>query len=101
MMLTTLVENCVEHALSPLPAGGVVHVSATARGASTRIDVVDNGRGFTTSGGSGVGLANLRARLEMLHGEAAVLELRQNETGGVTATVVVPSEHAGASRAAS
>jgi len=101
MMLTTLVENCVEHALSPLPRGGTIHVSAAVRGASTSIDVADNGRGFTTSAGSGVGLANLRARLEMLHGEAAALELRQNATGGVTATVVVPSEQAGTSHAAS
>jgi LytS/YehU family sensor histidine kinase len=101
MMLTTLVENCVQHALSPLPSGGVIRVSAVARGASIRIDVVDNGRGFTTAGGSGVGLANLRARLEILHGDAAALELRQNMTGGVTATVVVPSEDVGAIRAAS
>jgi len=95
MMLTTLLENCVEHALSPLPEGGAVHVSAYATGASTRIDVSDNGRGFTTSAGSGVGLSNLRARLAVLHGDAAALELRQNAAGGVTATVIVPSEQSG------
>lgn len=90
MMLTTLVENAIEHGLSPLPEGGLVRIAAHAEGDVMRILVSDTGQGFQTSSGAGVGLANIRARLAMLHAGAASLSLSLETPRGVTATVVVP-----------
>ena len=43
-------------------------------------------------GGSGAGLANLRARLAALYGEAAGLEFKANVPRGIRVTIVVPVE---------
>jgi signal transduction histidine kinase len=90
LTLTTLVENAIKHGLAPQPAGGHVWISATADGTGVRIDVADDGRGLQASFGSGVGLSNLRARLALLHGASASLELTQRRPSGILATVFVP-----------
>ena len=94
MTLTTLVENAIKHGLSPLPEGG--EVTIVARVASDRIvvDVADNGQGFQATLGAGVGLANIRARLAIVHGAAASLALAMNAPQGVVATIVLPREPA-------
>jgi LytS/YehU family sensor histidine kinase len=90
MTLTTLVENAIKHGLSALPEGGTVRIDARLHADTLNIQVSDTGQGFQASLGPGVGLANIRARLEMLYGTAAQLSLSQNAPRGVTATIVVP-----------
>jgi len=90
MMLTTLVENAIKHGLSPLPEGGLVRIAARADARRIRILVSDTGQGFQASLGTGVGLANVRARLAILYADAASLSLSQGTPRGITAAVVVP-----------
>jgi len=90
LTVVTLVENAIKHGIAPMPEGGSVTIAARRIGSILRIDVSDTGRGFQRTVGAGVGLANLRARLATLHGDAAALSLRQNLPRGVIATVVVP-----------
>jgi sensor histidine kinase YesM len=91
MMLLTLAENAVKHGLAPLPEGGRIDVAAVRDGARLRLEVVDDGRGFGgDSAGSGTGLANIRARLAALHGDAARLDLAANAPRGVRATITLP-----------
>jgi signal transduction histidine kinase len=53
--------------------------------------VSDSGQGMAATDGHGMGLANIRRRLTMLYGEAAVLSLARGGTSrGVTATVSIP-----------
>ena len=91
MMLITLVENAIRHGLNPLPRGGEVRIAARVTDGKLRVAVVDTGRGLSESSGSGVGLANIRARLNTLYGGHARLLLAQNPAGGVTATIELPS----------
>ena len=93
MMLTTLVENAIKHGLSPLPDGGVVRIAAHAEEGFVRIVVSDTGQGFQASLGSGVGLANVRARLAILYADAAGLSLSQGTPRGITATITVPARY--------
>ncbi|MBV8501983.1 MAG: histidine kinase [Paucibacter sp.] len=91
MVLPTLVENAIKHGLSPLPEGGRIEIEARAEGADQlAVEVRDNGRGFSASGGSGVGLANTRARLAALFGADAALELEAGTPRGVVARVRMP-----------
>ena len=106
MVLPTLVENAIKHGLSPLPEGGRIDISArredigATAGANGSpgllLEVRDTGQGFAASGGSGVGLANTRARLMAMFGRQAWLELEAAEPRGVVARVRVPL--AGAAR---
>jgi signal transduction histidine kinase len=92
MVLPTLVENAIKHGLSPLPEGGRIDISARREpdGHGLLLEVRDTGQGFAASGGSGVGLANTRARLTAMFGSKAWLELEAAEPRGVIARVRVP-----------
>ncbi len=92
MMLPTLVENAIKHGLNPLPQGGAVRICAARDGAGIKIRVEDTGTGFQKKRGSGVGLANTRARLTTLYGDAAQLSIRSNVPGGVIAEIELPFE---------
>ena len=74
LLLQPIVENAVTHGVAHLVDGGTIRVSATRAGAMLRIVLEnpcdpDRPRG----GGTGVGLANVRARLRALHGQDAAL----------------------------
>lgn len=90
MMLATLVENAIKHGVGPLAEGGAIRVGAAREGEMLLVSVADNGRGFATASGSGMGLANIRARLAALYGSAASLRLETNSPRGVVATLRLP-----------
>ena len=90
LILPTLVENAIRHGLAPLPEGGTITVNASRDGGQVVIRVADDGAGFQGTSGSGVGLANTRARLSALFGNAASLSLRGNLPRGVVAEVRLP-----------
>jgi len=88
--LLTLVENAVKHGLSPRPGGGLLRVAAHRDGVWVALNVSDSGVGFRATGGPGLGLANLRARIFGLYGGEASLRLTGQEEGGVVATMRLP-----------
>jgi signal transduction histidine kinase len=92
MMLLTLVENAIKHGLNPLPEGGSIQVRARRDGDRLRLAVIDDGGGFRASAGGGTGLANIRARLAMLHHGAGRLSLLENESRGVTSMLELPAQ---------
>ncbi|HKU86927.1 MAG TPA: histidine kinase [Casimicrobiaceae bacterium] len=90
MMLLTLVENAIKHGLNPLAEGGRVRVAAHVERDHLILTVADTGVGFGTASGSGIGLANIAARLASQFGDRAALALENNELGGATATIALP-----------
>jgi sensor histidine kinase YesM len=90
MMLSTLVENAVKHGIAPKAQGGVVKIDAARDGDRIRVSVGDDGVGFVGSTGSGVGLANTRARLTALYGADGLLTFAANPVRGVTVSVTLP-----------
>ena len=104
MGLQPIVENAVRHGIARRAAGGTIHVEASRVGDSVQIIVCNDGPGLAARDdgcGRGMGLANLRARLQQLYGEPAQLQLENGREGGVRATVVLPySPHPEAASAA-
>jgi len=92
MMLLTLVENAIKHGLTPITGEGSVTIDAVVRDGRLEVRVADDGVGFggAATGGTGVGLANIRARLAALYGDEAELLLAPNAPQGVVATVRMP-----------
>jgi LytS/YehU family sensor histidine kinase len=90
LMVGTLVENAIKHGIGPRASGGTLSLFARTREGVLEIGVADDGVGFKTRSGFGVGLANIRARLETQFASAGELELAANAEGGITATIRLP-----------
>jgi histidine kinase len=88
--LSTLTENSIKHGLNPLPEGGTIEISARVENQKLCVGVADTGAGLRSTGGTGAGLANLRARLAALYGDAARLDFEANAPRGIRAVIVIP-----------
>ena len=89
-----MVENAIHHGLEPALDGGAVHLHAAVRAGLIDVHVDDDGVGLhgprrALRPGSGMALANLRARLHTRYGEAASLTLAARERG-TRATLALP-----------
>jgi hypothetical protein len=92
MMLQTLVENAIKHGLEPKAEGGRLRVAAEIVHGKLQMSVADTGLGFgkAATAGTGVGLANIRERLQLLYGSRASLTVAENPGGGTVVTITVP-----------
>ena len=92
MMLQSLVENAVKHGLEPKPEGGSLTVAAEIVHGRLAVTVADTGLGFgkAATAGTGIGLSNIRERLQLLYGSRATLTVAENPGGGTAVTITVP-----------
>ncbi len=95
MMIQSLVENAIKHGLEPKPEGGMLTVRAEVQHGKLAVTVADTGVGFgnaATAGtaGTGIGLANIRERLQLLYGGKASMTVAANTPSGTVVTLTVP-----------
>jgi hypothetical protein len=90
LSLQPLVENAIKHGVAQAEGPGYVRVAGRLAGAELRI-VVENSAGAnsTAAAGTGVGLQNVRRRLEICYGPAAVLRLAP-DPAKTTVEIVLP-----------
>ena len=91
-----LIENAVKHGISPNPDGGVLRLSIEMRDEALAVLIEDSGRGSLAQAviedASGVGLNNVRKRLDLCFGKTARLEAAF-EVSGSRVEMFVPALH--------
>jgi two-component system, LytTR family, sensor kinase len=97
LLLQPLVENAIKHGIAKRVTGGTVRVAGARRNGSLYLSVYNDGPNFPDewqTKGAGVGLANLRTRLQILHGDASELRMTRVGTDGVEVVVALPLKEA-------
>jgi len=93
LLLQPLVENAIKHGITKRVAGGSLRVVGACHNGTLSLSVYNDGPGLPAdweSRQTGVGIGNLRTRLQILHGNGSGLHLRCADPGGVEAIVTLP-----------
>jgi two-component system, LytTR family, sensor kinase len=93
LILQPMVENAVKHGISKRVHGGTIRIRASRSNGMLTLSVYNDGPGLPSSWTMtqpGIGLSNVRTRLQGLYGSAFELQMRNQEPGGVEASVSVP-----------
>ena len=94
LILQPLVENAIRHGIAARDAQGAVSLRASRRNGHLQIHVYNDGPtlppDWQLENCEGIGLANTRARLAQLYGEAARLEVGNRGEHGVEARLILP-----------
>jgi len=99
MLLQPLVENSIKHGLEPRIAGGAVTLRSRLEQGRLIIEVEDDGVGIApgrshSSGvlqGTGIGMKNVRERLEVLYGGSALFDVSSRPGRGTKVTIAFPA----------
>ena len=97
LILQPLVENAIKHGVGRTIGRVRVSLSVTAENGSVRFAVSDNGGGDAEGVqivSTGLGLANVRNRLNLLYGERARFTAGHVEPRGFEVVVEIPAERA-------
>jgi two-component system, LytTR family, sensor kinase len=93
LLLQPLVENAIKHGISKRAAGGTVRVSGSQHDGALRLCVYNDGpcaeEDFDAAR-TGVGIGNLRTRLQILYGSRSQLTLGRGDPDGVEVVVTLP-----------
>ncbi len=104
MLLQPLIENSIKHGIEPRISGGTITMRSRLHESSMMIEVEDDGVGIaearlsestgaaggTARKGSGIGMRNVRERLEVLYGEAARFDVMSRPGRGTRVTLEIP-----------
>jgi two-component system LytT family sensor kinase len=115
MLLQPLIENSIKHGLEPRISGGTVTLrSRILSDGRLLLEVEDDGIGMETepaselsamegetlwvgaANGNGIGMRNVRERMEVLYGNQAEVEIVSRPGRGTKVTLVMPVLEAGA-----
>ena len=99
MLLQPLIENSIKHGIEPRISGGTITMRSRLHEKSMMIEIEDDGVGIseakTPAGGvarkgNGIGMRNVRERLEVLYGDAARFEVTSRPGRGTRVTMEIP-----------
>jgi LytS/YehU family sensor histidine kinase len=89
-ILQTVVENAIKYGIGRREAGGEVGIDVLCHADALTLRVTNPGRIAPSTDSTGLGLANVRARLQLIYGDTALISLRQEEPDLVATTITVP-----------
>jgi len=98
ILLQPLIENSIKHGLEPRIHGGTVTLSSRMNGGRVMIEVADDGVGMVQQPetalkrtGNGIGMKNVRERLEVLYGPEALFTVVSNPGRGTRVSIELPA----------
>ncbi len=92
MLIQPLVENAIRHGLEPKIEGGEISILAEEKKDFLRLVVSDNGMGMDEKTTAGIGLSNIRERLQTLFDGQGQFILEENTPSGLKAMIEVPNQ---------
>jgi LytS/YehU family sensor histidine kinase len=94
LILKPLVENSIRHGVAQKEGTTRLVIRARRNNGSLKLQVDDSGPGFShesdASENGGVGLTNVRKRLQTKYGDRAKLAVLQSDTGGASVELTIP-----------
>ena len=93
LMLQPMVENAIKHGIAKRAQGGTIHIAASHNNDRLTLSVCNDGPSLPPDweiARSGIGISNVRTRLQSLYGDTFELNLRNQKTGGVEVSVSLP-----------
>lgn len=92
LILQPLVENAVKHAVAASTRPVTIEIAAEAEAGVLTLSVRDDGPGTDQAGkqGLGIGLANIRSRLDVMYGRDGALNIGLRAPRGFAAVVRLP-----------
>ena len=97
MLLQPLVENSIKHGLASMVEGGSIFLRSRLSHERLIIEVEDDGVGMAatqpvdfSTRGSGIGMANISERLQVLYGDAARMTIESHEGKGTLVRIRLP-----------
>jgi two-component system LytT family sensor kinase len=109
MLIQPLVENAIKHGIAPKITGGTIYLRSRLAENMLVIEVEDDGVGMIEPGadpgvgeqsrapsGTGIGMANVRERLNVLYGDAARVEVESQPGAGTIVRILLPIPQSGA-----
>jgi two-component system LytT family sensor kinase len=95
MLLQPLVENSIKHGLASKIEGGSIHLRSRLSESGLIIEVEDDGVGMSATQppvtrGSGIGMANISERLQVLYGDSARMTIDSHEGKGTLVRIRLP-----------
>jgi two-component system LytT family sensor kinase len=98
ILLQPLIENSIKHGLEPRIHGGTVTLRSQLNGDRVRIEVADDGVGIGNRpasalrrSGAGIGMKNVRERLDVLYGNQAQFNVVSNPGRGTLVSIEIPA----------
>jgi two-component system, LytTR family, sensor kinase len=93
LLLQPLVENAVKHGVAQSSASVTITVSAVAIGSAMHLSVYDHcnepkSPSLNPAASTGIGLSNVRSRIETRYGPAASLKARPHEGGWISELIL-------------
>ncbi len=101
MLLQPLIENSIKHGLEPRISGGTVTLRSRIDDGMLVVEVEDDGVGLQANrefspSGAGIGMRNVRDRMEVQYGRRASVEINSRPGRGTKVTLRMPVLEAGA-----
>lgn len=102
MIIQPIVENAIVHGLADVESGGMLRIEGKDQGDSIAFSVINNGTPIPQdvirdlekaspydNASSGIGLRNIKSRIQLLMGESALLKIESSEAE-TKVSVVIP-----------
>ncbi len=97
LLLQPIIENSMKYAISASEKGGTLSITSQLRGDQLYLEVTDTGPGMIMDSeekSRGIGLQNVRDRLQTLYGDQHEIKLSDNSPSGLRVSITLPFQNA-------